>query len=195
MAPQAAPLGSGPLLALWSIAATAKASKCFVDWQNDVTVDDIALAAREGYRSVEHLKRYTTLGMGTDQGKTSNVVGLALLAQQLGKSIPAVGTTTFRAPYTPVTMGVFPGHATGLQIEPVRQTAMHAWHVQHGARMVNGGLWRRPHSYPRVGESEFDAANREAFNVRSHVGVVDVSTLGKIELQGRDVAEFLNRIY
>ena len=133
--------------------------------------------------------------MGTDQGKTSNVVGLALLAQQLGKSIPAVGTTTFRAPYTPVTMGVFPGHATGLQIEPVRQTAMHAWHVQQGARMVNGGLWRRPHSYPRAGESEFDAANREALNVRSYVGVVDVSTLGKIELQGRDVAEFLNRLY
>ena len=193
--PVAEALPSGPLRPLWEVAAANPRAKRFVDFQNDVTVNDLALAAREGYHSVEHTKRYTTLGMGTDQGKTSNVVGLALLAQQLGKSIPAVGTTTFRAPYTPVTMGVFPGHATGLQIEPVRQTAMHAWHVQHGARMVNGGLWRRPHSYPRAGESEFDAANREALNVRSHVGVVDVSTLGKIELQGRDVAEFLNRIY
>ena len=193
--PVADAMPSGPLRPLWEVAAANPRAKRFVDFQNDVTVNDLALAAREGYHSVEHTKRYTTLGMGTDQGKTSNVVGLALLAQQLGKSIPAVGTTTFRAPYTPVTMGVFPGHATGLQIEPVRQTAMHAWHVQHGARMVNGGLWRRPHSYPRDGESEFDAANREALNVRSHVGVVDVSTLGKIELQGRDVAEFLNRIY
>ena len=193
--PVADAIPSGPLRPLWEVAAANPRAKRFVDFQNDVTVNDLALAAREGYHSVEHTKRYTTLGMGTDQGKTSNVVGLALLAQQLGKSIPAVGTTTFRAPYTPVTMGVFPGHATGLQIEPVRQTAMHAWHVQHGARMVNGGLWRRPHSYPRDGESEFDAANREALNVRSHVGVVDVSTLGKIELQGRDVAEFLNRIY
>ena len=194
-APVVDAIASGPLLPLWEVAATNPRAKRFVDFQNDVTVNDVALAAREGYQSVEHTKRYTTLGMGTDQGKTSNVVGLALLAQQLGKSIPAVGTTTFRAPYTPVTMGVFPGHATGLHIEPIRQTAMHAWHVQQGARMVNGGMWRRPHSYPRAGESEFDAANREALNVRSHVGVVDVSTLGKIELQGRDVAEFLNRIY
>ena len=193
--PVAEAIASGPLRPLWEVVAANPRAKRFVDFQNDVTVNDLALAAREGYHSVEHTKRYTTLGMGTDQGKTSNVVGLALLAQQLGKSIPAVGTTTFRAPYTPVTMGVFPGHATGLHIEPVRQTAMHAWHVQHGARMVNGGLWRRPHSYPRAGESEFDAANREALNVRSQVGVVDVSTLGKIELQGRDVAEFLNRIY
>jgi sarcosine oxidase, subunit alpha len=194
-APVARAVAAGPLRPLWEVAASNPRAKRFVDFQNDVTVNDVALAAREGYHSVEHTKRYTTLGMGTDQGKTSNVVGLALLAQQLGKEIPAVGTTTFRAPYTPVTMGVFPGHATGLNIEPVRQTAMHDWHVQHGARMVNGGLWRRPHSYPRAGESEFEAANREALNVRTHVGVVDVSTLGKIELQGRDVAEFLNRIY
>ena len=194
-APVAESVASGPLLPLWEVAAVNPRAKRFVDFQNDVTVNDVALAAREGYDSVEHTKRYTTLGMGTDQGKTSNVVGLALLAQQLGQSIPAVGTTTFRAPYTPVTMGVFPGHATGVHVEPVRQTAMHTWHVQHGARMVNGGLWRRPHSYPHAGETEFDAANREALNVRTQVGVVDVSTLGKIELQGRDVAEFLNRIY
>lgn len=194
-APATDAIASGPLLPLWAVAPDHPRDKRFVDFQNDVTVNDVTLAAREGYHSVEHTKRYTTLGMGTDQGKTSNVVGLALLAQQLGKSIPAVGTTTFRAPYSPVTMGVFPGHAVGPQVEPVRKTAMHAWHMQHGARMINGGLWRRPHSYPRAGESEFDAANREALNVRTHVGVVDVSTLGKIELQGRDVAEFLNRIY
>ena len=194
-APAAAAVVTGPIRPLWAVPAINQRAKRFVDFQNDVTVNDVALAALEGYHSVEHAKRYTTLGMGTDQGKTSNVIGLALLAGQLGSSIPALGTTTFRAPYTPVTMGVFAGHAVGAHIEPLRQTAMHAWHVARGARMVNGGLWRRPHSYPLSGESEFDAANREALNVRTRVGVVDVSTLGKIELQGRDVAEFLNRIY
>jgi sarcosine oxidase subunit alpha len=182
------------LQALWSV-PSRRSAKCFVDWQNDVTVADIALAAREGYRSVEHLKRYTTLGMGTDQGKTANIVGLALLAAELGVSIPQVGTTTFRPPYTPVTMGALAGHEVGATLEPTRYSAMHDWHVEHGARMLNAGLWKRPHSYPRPGESEDDAANREAKNVRSNVGAVDVSTLGKIELQGRDVAEFLNRVY
>jgi len=133
--------------------------------------------------------------MGTDQGKTANIVGLALLAAELGVSIPQVGTTTFRPPYTPVTMGTLAGHEVGANLEPTRYSAMHDWHVEHGARMLNAGLWKRPHSYPRPGESEDDAANREAKNVRSNVGVVDVSTLGKIELQGRDVAEFLNRVY
>ncbi len=193
--PQTAPTASGAPLPLWSVAASTKGSKRFVDWQNDVTVDDIALAAREGYRSVEHLKRYTTLGMGTDQGKVSNIVGLALLSAQLGLPIAKVGTTTFRPPYTPVTLGAFPGIATGAHIEPTRQSAMHDWHVAHGARFVNAGLWKRPHSYPRAGESADDAAFREARNVRTNVGIVDVSTLGKIELQGRDVAEFLNRVY
>jgi len=193
-APVAAAVSTGPLQALWSV-PSRRSAKCFVDWQNDVTVADIALAAREGYRSVEHLKRYTTLGMGTDQGKTANIVGLALLAAELGVSIPQVGTTTFRPPYTPVTMGTLAGHEVGANLEPTRYSAMHDWHVAHGARMLNAGLWKRPHSYPRPGESEDDAANREAKNVRSNVGVVDVSTLGKIELQGRDVAEFLNRVY
>ena len=193
-APVAAVGSTGALQALWSV-PSRRSAKCFVDWQNDVTVADIALAAREGYRSVEHLKRYTTLGMGTDQGKTANIVGLALLAAELGVSIPQVGTTTFRPPYTPVTMGTLAGHEVGANLEPTRYSAMHDWHVAHGARMLNAGLWKRPHSYPRPGESEDDAANREAKNVRSNVGVVDVSTLGKIELQGRDVAEFLNRVY
>jgi heterotetrameric sarcosine oxidase alpha subunit len=179
---------------LWAV-ASGNDGKCFVDLQDDVTVRDVALAAREGYRSVEHLKRYTTLGMGTDQGKTSNVIGLALMAEALGVSIPQVGTTTFRPPYTPVTLGALPGHARGTHVEPTRATPMHGWHAEQGARFVNTGLWKRPHSYPRAGESEDDAAIREARNVRRNVGIVDVSTLGKIELQGRDVAELLNRVY
>ena len=179
---------------LWSVAAP-RGAKCFVDLQNDVTVADVALAKREGYQAAEHLKRYTTLGMGTDQGKTSNVIGLALMSEQLGVSLPQVGTTTFRPPYTPVTLGVLPGDARGAHVEPTRYGAMHAWHAEQGARFVNTGLWKRPHSYPRPGESEDDAAAREARNVRANIGVVDVSTLGKIELQGRDVAEFLNRLY
>ena len=184
-----------PVMPLWAVPAMRKSAKRFVDLQNDVTVNDLALAAREGYQAVEHLKRYTTLGMGTDQGKTSNILGLALMAEQLGVPIPSVGTTTFRPPYTPVTLGAVPGHESGPDMEPTRHSAMHEWHAAHGARFVNAGLWKRPHSYPRAGESEDDAGNREARNVRTNVGVVDVSTLGKIELQGRDVAEFLNRIY
>ncbi|MEO8675982.1 MAG: 2Fe-2S iron-sulfur cluster-binding protein [Casimicrobiaceae bacterium] len=186
---------AGPTQPLWSVPARNRGDKRFVDLQADVTVDDIALAAREGYTSVEHLKRYTTLGMGTDQGKTSNVVGLALLAEATGRMIPEIGTTTFRPPYTPVTLGAYPGQESGAHVEPTRYSAMHDWHVEHGARFVNAGLWKRPHSYPRPGESPDDAANREAKNVRANAGIVDVSTLGKIELQGRDTAEFLNRVY
>ncbi|MEP6679586.1 MAG: 2Fe-2S iron-sulfur cluster-binding protein, partial [Betaproteobacteria bacterium] len=190
----ARPAGSA-LEPLWAVPARRKAAKRFVDLQNDVTVADIALAAREGYQAVEHLKRYTTLGMGTDQGKTSNVMGLALLADALGVAIPQVGTTTFRPPYTPVTLGAFQGRHGGAHIELTRHSAMHDWHARRGARLVNAGLWKRPHSYPRAGETEDAAALREARNVRTNVGVVDVSTLGKIELSGRDVAELLNRVY
>jgi len=179
---------------LWSVPEAHRA-KSFVDLQNDVTVRDIALAAREGYDASEHLKRYTTLGMGTDQGKTGNVIGMGLLSAHVGRMIGDVGTTTFRPPYTPVTLGALPGGAHGAHVEPTRLTPMHEWHAQAGARFVNAGLWKRPHSYPRAGESEDDAARREARNVRENVGVVDVSTLGKIELQGRDVATFLNRVY
>ena len=194
-APRSYSIATAPLEPLWAVPAPRKTAKRFVDLQNDVTVADIALAAREGYQAVEHLKRYTTLGMGTDQGKTSNIVGLALMAEQLGVPITQVGTTTFRPPYAPVALGALPGHDSGCHVEPTRYSAMHGWHVDRGARFVNAGLWKRPHSYPRAGETEDDAANREARNVRSNVGMVDVSTLGKIELQGRDVAELLDRVY
>ncbi len=194
-APRAASTAGSSSLPLWAVPARSKSDKCFVDLQNDVTVSDIKLSARENYQSIEHLKRYTTLGMGTDQGKTSNVIGLALMAHLLDVPIPKVGTTTFRPPYTPVTLGSIPGHEAGPLVEPTRYSAIHDWHAERGARFINAGLWKRPHSYPRSGESEDDAANREARNVRINVGVVDVSTLGKIELQGRDVAELLNRVY
>ena len=169
--------------------------KCFVDWQADVTTADIELAAREGLRSVEHVKRYTATGMGTDQGKLSNVNALAILAGIRGKAIAEVGTTTFRPPYTPVCFGVMAGRELGELSDPVRTTAIHGWHVDHGAVFENVGQWKRPWYYPRPGESMPEAVNRECLAVRGGVGVMDASTLGKIELHGPDVAEFLNRIY
>ena len=169
--------------------------KRFVDLQNDVTVADIELAVREGYSSVEHLKRYTTLGMGTDQGRTSNVNGLAVLAATLGTEIPAVGTTTFRPPYSPVALGAIAGREVGTDQTPVRRTPMHDWHAAHGATFVTVGPWMRAQYYLRPGESMMDAINREALHVRQAVGMVDVSTLGKIEVRGRDAGEFLHRVY
>ena len=195
VAPLARPYSEGALQALWSVPAPSHGAKRLVDLQSDVTADDVALAHREGYRSVEHLKRYTTLGMAADQGKTSNVLGLALMAAELDAPIGQVGTTTFRPPYTPVTLAVLAGEARASHVEPTRLSALHDWHAAHGATFVNAGLWRRPFAYQRPGETPEQAANREARNVRTAVGVVDVSTLGKIELQGRDVAEFLNRVY
>jgi sarcosine oxidase subunit alpha len=169
--------------------------KAFVDHQNDVTAADLLLAHREGYRSVEHLKRYTTMGMGTDQGKTSNVNALALMAQTLGTDVAAVGVTTFRQPYTPVTIGAFGGHESGDLLDPIRRTALHHWHEQHGAKFENVGQWRRAWYYPRPGESMHDAVNREVKAVRTSVGLLDASTLGKIDIQGPDAAELLNWVY
>ncbi len=187
---------AAPMLPLWAVPLPqGQRGKRFVDLQNDVTAEDIALAAREGYRSVEHLKRYTTLGMGTDQGRTSNVNGLAILASIVGSDIPAVGTTTFRPPFTPVTLGALGGREVGHDFAPVRRTPMHAWHERAGARFVTAGLWLRPQYYARSGESMTDAIYREARAVRNGVGIVDVSTLGKIEIQGRDAGEFLERVY
>jgi sarcosine oxidase subunit alpha len=185
-----------PLRPLWMVHSTIRRHrKLFVDFQNDVTAADVALAAREGYFAVEHLKRYTTLGMGTDQGKLSNINGLAILSEIVSAQIPAVGTTTFRPPYTAITLGALAGTEVGAHFAPVRRTPLHAWHEQAGARFINAGLWRRPQFYPHPNESDIDAVNREALAVRAEVGVVDVSTLGRIDIKGRDAAEFLERIY
>ena len=185
-----------PVRALWAVPLPSwRHGKRFVDLQNDVTVADIELAVREGYTSVEHLKRYTTLGMGTDQGRTSNVNGLAVLAATLGAGIPAVGTTTFRPPYSPVALGAVAGREVGIDQSPIRRTPMHDWHAARGASFVTVGPWMRAQCYPRPGESMMDAINREALQVRRSAGIVDVSTLGKIEVRGRDAGEFLHRVY
>ncbi|WP_108816638.1 sarcosine oxidase subunit alpha family protein [Loktanella sp. Alg231-35] len=169
--------------------------KAFVDMQHDVAVSDIELAHREGYVSVEHLKRYTTTGMATDQGKLSNMPALARMAELLGSSIPEVGTTTFRPPFTPTTVGALAANDAGHHFAPTRRSALHDWHVENGAKIMQAGLWLRPWYYPDSGEDLDAAYRREASHVRDHVGMVDVSTLGKIQVQGPDVAEFLNRIY
>ena len=169
--------------------------KAFVDFQHDVKLADIDQAHLEGYVSVEHLKRYTTSGMAADQGKTSNLNALARMAELRGLAIPSVGTTTFRPPYTPVTIGALVGHDHGLNLRPTRLSTIHGWHEENGAEMIDAGLWLRPWYYPVNGEGIDEAYVREAAHVREHVGIVDVSTLGKIAVQGPDAAEFLNRIY
>jgi glycine cleavage system aminomethyltransferase T/NADPH-dependent 2,4-dienoyl-CoA reductase/sulfur reductase-like enzyme len=171
-----------------------KSGKAFVDLQHDVTAGDVRLAHQEGFVSVEHLKRYTTLGMATDQGKTSNLPGLAIMAAQLGRTIPEVGTTRFRAPYTPVSIGSLAGERFG-HIFPERLTPMHDWHLDHGATMMPAGMWHRPRIYGLPGENIEQAYVREARAVREGVGLVDVSTLGKIAVQGPDAGEFLDRVY
>jgi sarcosine oxidase, subunit alpha len=169
--------------------------KAFVDFQNDVTVKDLELALREGYGSIELVKRYTTTGMGTDQGKTSSVNALALVAAGLGQPIGQVGHTTFRPPYTPLTFGAIVGANCGPLFEPVRRTAIHPWHEEAGAVFEDVGQWKRPWYFPRPGEDMHDAVQRECKAVRDGLGVMDASTLGKIDIQGPDAAEFLNRIY
>ncbi|MAA98611.1 MAG: sarcosine oxidase subunit alpha family protein [Stappia sp.] len=169
--------------------------KRFVDLQHDVTADDIALANREGFSSVEHVKRYTTLGMAADQGKTSNVNAIALLARERGLASAGVGTTRFRMPWTPVTIGALAGRETGGHLAPVRRTPLHDWHVEQGAEMMAAGRWMRPRAYIRAGETLEQAYVREARAVRASVGLVDVSTLGKIDVQGPDAAAFLDRLY
>jgi len=188
------PLADTPL-PVWDARPPHGKGKAFVDLQHDVTASDVSLAHREGFRSVEHLKRYTTLGMATDQGKTSNVIGLALMARERQLSIPEVGTTRFRPPYTPVALGALAGQGVGAHFHPTRRTAMHGWHVTQGAEMMQAGLWERPRIYGRPGETVEQAYVREARQVRAAVGIADVSTLGKIDVQGPDAAEFLNRVY
>ncbi|WP_287318303.1 sarcosine oxidase subunit alpha family protein [Mesorhizobium sp.] len=169
--------------------------KAFIDLQMDVTVSDIALAHREGYESVEHLKRYTTLGMGTDQGKTSNFRALSTLAGLRGMAVPEVGTTTFRPPYTPVAVGALAGRSTGHHFKPVRRTPMHDWHVANGAQMLQTGVWMRPWFYTASGRNVDEACLAEMRMVREAAGLMDISTLGKIDVQGPEAAEFLDRVY
>jgi sarcosine oxidase subunit alpha len=184
-----------PIRPLWSVAAPNRRGKRFVDSFGDVTAEDIALAAREGYVSVEHLKRYTTTGMGIDQGKTGNINALALLAMETGDGIAEVGTTTYRPPYTPVGFGALAGGRAGELYEPLRKTAIDSWHKSNGAVFEDFGLWRRPQYYALDGRTLEEAVSAEARNIRDNVGLIDVSTLGKIHLRGPDVAEFLNRVY
>jgi len=170
-------------------------AKRFVDFQNDVAVTDIEIALREGYRSIEHVKRYTTLGMATDQGRTSNLNGLQLVSNIENKIVPEVGHTTFRPPFTPVTIGTIVGREVGKHFMPTRLTPMHDWHIKNNAVFVDAGAWKRPRYYKKGNETMLEAANREAKNVRDKVGICDVTTLGKIDVKGPDAAEFLNRVY
>jgi methylglutamate dehydrogenase subunit C len=182
------------LTPLWRVRGAR--GKAFVDFQNDVSDEDVALAGHEGFRSVEHLKRYTTLGMATDQGKTSNLSGLALMAELTAKTIPQTGTTTFRPPFAPVAVGALAGLHRGKAFRPTRLPPTHRWAQEQGAVFVESSLWLRAQWYPRAGESDWlESVNREVRTVRRSVGVCDVSTLGKIDLQGADAGEILDRLY
>ncbi len=170
--------------------------KAFVDFQHDVTAKDIKLAVREGFHSIEHVKRYTTTGMATDQGKTSNLNALAIASKALDKPIPAIGVTTFRMPYTPVSFGIMAGSARGDLFDPVRKTPTHSWAEKQGAVFEDVGLWKRAFYFPKAGDHGMhDAVVREVNAVRTTVGLFDASTLGKIEVVGPDAGEFMHRIY
>jgi len=195
---QADDMLEGPMLPVWSMPQGAKMAlraKTWLDFQNDVKVTDVQLAAQEGYESVEHTKRYTTLGMATDQGKLSNINGLAVLSDALGADIPQVGTTTFRPPYTPISMASIAGEARDHLFQPLRKTPMHDWHENNGAFFEPVGHWRRPYCFPRGDESHADAVKREILQTRKSVGLLDASTLGKIVVQGPDAGKFLDMMY
>jgi sarcosine oxidase subunit alpha len=188
--------GDEPCTGSLYFASPNRGGKSFVDFQNDVTVDDIQLAQREGYTSVEHTKRYTTLGMATDQGKTSNVVAAGLIAEIRGIPLEQGAVTTFRPPYTAVAIGTVAGRGTGKHFRPTRHSPLHAWCAGKGAVFVEAGPWLRAQYYPQSnGEGWFDAASREARQVRQSVGLCDVSTFGKIDLQGPDAGRFLDFVY
>jgi len=187
-----------PLQALWRVPAAQDPDRCakqFVDFQNDTSVADIRLAVREGFHSIEHVKRYTALGFGTEQGKLGNINGMAILAETLGKTIPEVGTTTFRPAYTPLSFGVGAGENVGILLDPLRCTALHACHLELNAPMEVVGQWHRPWYFPRAGEDLHAAVRRECLAVRNAVGMMDASTLGKIDVRGADAVTFLERIY
>ena len=183
---------------LWRVPAETDSDRCpkqFIDFQNDTSVADVRLAVREGYRNVEHVKRYTALGFGTDQGKLGNINGMAVLAECLGKSIPEVGTTTFRPAYTPVTFGTLAGENVGGLFEPIRTTALHDWHEAQAAPFEVVGQWHRPWYFPKDGEGLHAAVARECLATRRSLGIMDASTLGKIDVRGPDAVEFLERVY
>ncbi len=230
--PETLPGGDAVVAVVWDVIPPKglRDQKRFIDLQNDVSASDIKLAHLEGYVSVEHLKRYTTLGMATEQGKLSNVIALAQMAKLRGIEIPQVGTTGFRAPYTSVSLGALAGHETDEHLRPVRRTPFHRWNERQDCVFIDAGLWKRPWYYPRAVDEKkreivtspnrqignetvssttsrphdlttarFEDVNaayrRETRQVRETVGMVDVSTLGKIDVQGPDAAEFLNRVY
>lgn len=196
--PEAEQAGEAPILPVWQMPEGADQTlraKTWLDFQNDVKVTDVQLAAREGFESVEHTKRYTTLGMATDQGKLSNINGLAVLSEALGQAIPATGTTTFRPPYTPISMGAIAGEARGDLFQPLRRTPMHEWHEANGAEWEPVGQWRRPYCYIQGDETPADAVTREVTAVRQSLGLLDASTLGKIIVKGPDAGRFLDMMY
>ncbi len=195
IAPAVPPHARLDVHALWEIPALSANAKKFVDQQSDVTANDLALAAREGYVSVEHAKRYTTTGMGVDQGKIGNITAFGILGSATSRSVPEVGTTTFRPPYVPVTIGALAGREIGALFEPVRATPVTDWHSAHGAVFEPVSLWRRPQYYAQHGEDMHAAVERECLAVRNHVGILDASTLGKIEIRGRDALKVLNMVY
>ena len=187
------------LESLWRVPsnlAPSRAPKAIVDPQNDVAVSDIFLAAREGFESIEHVKRYTALGFGTDQGKTGNIIGMAILSEALGNKISDTGTTTFRPNYTPVTFGAIAGPEIGNTLsDPVRKTAMHTWHEENGALFEDVGQWKRAWYFPKDNESMHEAVNRECLATRESCGIMDASTLGKIQVEGPDAVWLLNMVY
>ena len=183
-----------PLRALWAVPSD-RSGKAFVDFQNDVTAKDLGLALTEGFRSIEHVKRFTTTGMGTDQGKTSNVNALAIVADTLAKPVAEIGTTTFRPPYVPVTFGALVGHSRGELFDVERRTPMHELAVERGAVFEDVGNWKRAWYFPQPGEDMHQAVARECGTVRESGGILDASTLGKIDIQGKDARTFLNRVY
>jgi len=184
-----------PIQPVYEVRVDGRKTKAIVDPQHDVTADDVRLAHREGFVSVEHLKRYTTLGMATDGGKVGNIIGLALMAEALGIDIADVGTTTFRPPYTPVAIGALKGRNVDEHFRPLRRTPMHDWNLQQGATMTMAGLWHRPWFFARNAETINEAYVRETETTRASVGLCDVTSLGKIAVQGPDATEFLNRVY
>ncbi|WP_306116689.1 MULTISPECIES: sarcosine oxidase subunit alpha family protein [unclassified Roseovarius] len=197
-APSVQGITEAPMAAVWLMpqgAGVKKRMKAWLDYQNDVKVSDVQLAAREGFESVEHAKRYTTLGMATDQGKLSNINGLAILSDALNQPIPQTGTTTFRPPYTPISLSAIAGEARDERFQPIRKTPIHAWHEENGAFFEPVGQWRRPYCYHKPGESNHDAVKREINQTRESLGLLDASTLGKIIVKGPDAGKFLDMLY